>query len=236
MLHLQGCHHPGTVLPMVGGRGLHAGHGGGEGVPLVIVIEAAAGPASQLRGWLLQGPRPWVGWGGLLLPLQGFIGDPGRDEGGCHPGSPNPGPDCRRGVGDGGCGVPGAAPLTALFLLTILSSLRAIRATSSSLPIVAWGTAPPKPAAPASASASGPRCQRRAARHRLPHPPHRRSPAAGSKPSVQTNPRPAPAGPRGMLGRVVPAPPVARALASTRTTTPRGPLGWVPHSLPGNVV
>lgn len=92
MLHLQGCHHPGTVLPTVGGQGLHAGHGGGEGVPLVIFIEAAAGQAGRVRGWLLQGPSMGVG-GSPLAPPGIYWGAWGPAQGGCHPGSPNPGPD-----------------------------------------------------------------------------------------------------------------------------------------------
>lgn len=58
--------------------------------------------------------------------------------------------------GLGGIRDPGSwrpAPLTALFLVTILSNLRAIRAISSSLPIIALGPAPcsaqqPSPAGP----------------------------------------------------------------------------------------
>lgn len=99
-----------------------------------------------------------------------------------------PGPDggsaARRGLG--GAGVPGSwrpAPLTALFLVTILSSLRAIRAISSSWPITTSRAAPPAPTAPASAS--------RPARRPRPSPPP--APAAadaalprGGRPSVQT--------------------------------------------------
>lgn len=107
----------------------------------------------------------------------------------------------RRGLG--GAGVPGSwrpAPLTALFLVTILSSLRAIRAISSSLPIIASGAAPPAPAAPVSAS--------RPRRRPRPSPPP--APAAADAALQRAgDPRfkpPASRPPRCILGHVVPAP------------------------------
>lgn len=135
----------------------------------------------------------------------------------------------RRGLG--GAGVPGSwrpAPLTALFLVTILSSLRAMRAISSSLPIIASGAAPPAPTAPAST------CRPR----RLPRPSPPPAPAAADAvlrawETLGSNPRP-PRSPRCILGHVVQAPTRLPRSLPFWTTTPR--IHVAAHSFLGIVV